>query len=101
MPNHKPATPLPFEQQRGFDLRSIISADGTMVAKSSQLGIGTTRGADNAAYLVHAANAYPRLVEALRNLAERCDGAEGVRDDGSNIDTSDAAGLLMELGERE
>jgi hypothetical protein len=38
-------------------------------------------------------------VEALRELMLRCDGAEGVRKDGDNIQTHNAHGLLRELGE--
>ena len=42
-----------------------------------------------------------KLVEALRELMVRCDGAEGVRADGSNIQTMRASALLAELGELE
>jgi hypothetical protein len=44
-------------------------------------------------------NAYPRLVEALHDLVLRCDGDEGVRADGSNIQTMGAHALLRSLGE--
>jgi hypothetical protein len=47
----------------------------------------------------HRANAYPKLVEALRELMLRCDGEEGVRADGSNVQTMRASALLAELGE--
>lgn len=88
---HQPATPLPFRiaEERSDYAEIVGPLDGT-VAYASQ---------EYAAYLAHAANSYPKLVEALRNLALRCDGAEGVRADGSNIDTAHAAGLLRELGE--
>ena len=40
-----------------------------------------------------------RLVEALRDLMTRCDGPEGVRADGSNIQTMQASAVLHDLGE--
>ena len=40
------------------------------------------------------------LVEALRELVARCDGEEGVRADGSNIQTMHANALLAKYGER-
>ena len=84
---HTPATPLPWEVIRATDQRT-----GTMVcggkpfngathapAIVKRAGIGTH---EDAAYIAHTANAYPKLVEALR----MCD--------------NDHAGtLLRELGE--
>lgn len=40
-----------------------------------------------------------QLVAALRELMLRCDGDEGVRADGSNIQTMAASALLQKLGE--
>jgi hypothetical protein len=37
------------------------------------------------------------IVKALQNLVARCDGAEGVRADGSNIDTSEAHAALSSV----
>ena len=37
--------------------------------------------------------------EALRDLMTRCDGPEGVRADGSNIQTMQASAVLHDLGE--
>ena len=45
--------------------------------------------------------AAPELLKALRELVLRCDGAEGVRADGSNIQTMRAHALLRELDEKE
>lgn len=42
-----------------------------------------------------------RLRKALYDLVLRCDGAEGVRADGSNIDTSDAHYALGHLFDKE
>lgn len=38
--------------------------------------------------------AAPDLLEALKDLVARCDGEEGVRADGSNIDTAWAHGII-------
>jgi hypothetical protein len=55
---------------------------------------------DHAAeYIAHACNAYPKLVEALRELMLRCDGPQGMRADGSNVQTMRASAVLSELGE--
>jgi hypothetical protein len=42
--------------------------------------------------------AAPELLDALRDLTARCDGEEGVRADGSNIQTMRAHALLARLG---
>lgn len=44
-------------------------------------------------------NAYADLVQALKNLTLRCDGEEGVRADGSNIQTIEAHAILEKYGE--
>ncbi|MHB8413880.1 MAG: hypothetical protein ACYDB1_00600 [Acidiferrobacteraceae bacterium] len=76
---HIPGTPLPWKP---LDILEPLEA------------------AQNAHYMIHAANAYPKLVETLKELMLRCDGEEGVRADDSNIQTTAAAALLEELGER-
>ena len=120
--NRKPATPLPWRivEERG-NLPAImkIAASGNLPAifingPRDELMVGGgiyARSIDklynrtgwwqDAAYIAHAANAYPLLVKALRELMLRCDGAEGVRADGSNIQTMAASALLHELGEAE
>lgn len=40
---------------------------------------------------------YNALVEALEDLVKRCDGEEGVRADGSNIDTAWAHSVLRHV----
>jgi hypothetical protein len=40
---------------------------------------------------------HDELVATLRNLVERCDGSEGVREDGSNIDTLAAHAMLLQI----
>lgn len=70
------------------------------------LGIGAVLGEGSRviageAYVIgycpmHAAA--PELLEVLRELADRCDGEEGVRADGSNIQTMRARALLARIG---
>lgn len=94
----KPATALPWH----LDERAIC---GWLRGNSVPMDVETTvaevfTGGDrDAAYIVHCANSYPRLVQALKDLALCCDGEEGVRADGSNIQTMAAWGILHELGE--
>lgn len=92
----KPATPLPW--RTGDMYRTVFGPpNGNPAPQIVTLSGGPRR--DDTAYIVRTANAYPQLVEALRELAYRCDGEEGVRADGSNIQTMRAHGLLRELGE--
>lgn len=41
------------------------------------------------------------VLDALRDLVTRCDGAEGVREDGSNIDTTWAHAALGDFEPQE
>lgn len=43
---------------------------------------------------------FERVNDALDRLVTRCDGAEGVRADGSNIDTLEAHAALLNLKEQ-
>lgn len=58
--NHKPATPLPWVST---DLGLIISVD-------TPFCLGAVALLDDAAYIAHACNAYPELVEAVKWLRE-------------------------------
>lgn len=78
---HAPATPLPWRTLAALEMQRAHLRE------------------PNVAYAIHAVNEYPRLVDALRDLMLRCDGAEGVRADGSNIQTMQAHALLDEIGE--
>jgi hypothetical protein len=51
---------------------------------------------DNAAYIVHACNAYPLLVGALRDIAFKCDQHA---EDGPAPSSFEARALLEQLGE--
>lgn len=88
---HKPATPLPWEtstnQHQQWD---VCAADaGDMVADL----MGCDGQEQNAAYIAHAANAYPRLVVALQRIVNDGDALRGDEIAGW------AAETLRELGE--
>src|SRR3990167_6932700 len=104
MTKHTPATPLPWAAmpapERGFNDRASVHSphfDRPGVV-SGQGSIGEICGGDagrdgstqNAAYISHAANAYPKLVAALSLLVNPLAPRHAV---------SDAAALLRELGE--
>ena len=93
----KPATPLPFSaNERGntFHDYTIKDANGRSVC--------IIKSSINAAYIVHAGNAYPELVAALRDLVDlatvlaACSSDRAHHgDDGINP----ARALLAKLGE--
>jgi hypothetical protein len=94
---HQPATPLPWQSLE--DGRSHVklvhvetTSDNTAGAGLPVCSINRARIGD-AEYLTHAANAYPKLVEALRDTLED-------RSQHLNRDQVDAIlSLLRELGE--
>ena len=98
----RPATPLPWRVASNISDTRVAGADGIGVANTG--GVSPRRedhaecGA-NAAYIVAAANAYPRLVEALKALVE----AEEIYGDQESVALNEvwlpAAALLRDLGE--
>lgn len=93
----KPATPLPWNVPAKYP-RYVEGGSLQGVCKTYSASVGGGDSQD-ASYIAHATNAYPKLVEALRELMLRCDGPEGICKDGDNIQTHNAHGLLRELGE--
>ena len=105
----KPATALPWSYEQigvsdagpnGVDVFDIGPCDheGAM-----RVRVATVAG-DDAAYLVHCANSYPRLVQALREILAHieADGNTGVRINDCSKGSpalKAAANLLRELGE--
>lgn len=76
---HAPATPLPWVA----DGHHVTNAD----PKTRMYIVVKREGPQqNAAYIAHAANAYPKLVEFVRTVA-------------ADRDAEDARALLRELGE--
>ena len=63
MTTTKPATPLPWKY--GELSESVISLRGQLACSVDDCGADA---AQNAAYIVHACNAYPELVAALREI---------------------------------
>ena len=95
MTNHKPATPLPWKVAAVGDLRIIHGGN-------PHARIATWRGKvvnADPAYIAHAANAYPRLVAALRDLV-KAEEEYGDQDNAAvNEAWAPAQALLRELGE--
>ena len=88
---HQPATPLPW----GSEIDAMIAKCDAAVLKSEYRKAtdeiaGFVQGHRD--YIVHAANAYPKLVEALRYILAHPDD-KAQRERGAN--------LLRELGEAE
>ena len=71
--NHKPATPLPWHTEdpgSKVDGCSYTNgADGKTVDHHGDIFQTREANEQNGAYKVHAANAYPKLVEALKTEA--------------------------------
>jgi hypothetical protein len=97
--NHKPATPLPwiYDIER-TPATPICTADRREWIASPFRRVGEEQ---DAAYIAHACNAYPRLVAALREvLAEHAGDRLNVRADFSKLNVkAQASKLLNELGE--
>jgi len=92
---HTPATPLPFsvDEQR-YQIRIVGSKRNKTIAMTGRIDDETRQ---QSAYIAHAANAYPRLVEALRDMLAA---EELVRADKAVEKAWGAAyDLLRELGE--
>ena len=69
MTKHTPATPLPWKV--GPPSTTTNAVAGQRGIWSGKRGVADVYGYPaNAAYLAHAANAYPKLVEALRKMLE-------------------------------
>lgn len=94
----KPATPLPWHIEES----SIIRSGGKSLAKTYRGGQGNILADTDAAYIVHAANAYPKLIKALRKIIA---GWNAIPEDTQVPDSINdgrveaAEALLRELGE--
>ena len=83
----KPATPLPWQSAQYETFSNIVQG---------QKRIGSSFKHQDAAYIVHACNAYPELVAALRDMT-RYDSVSEPGAYGYAITTARA--LLAKLGE--
>jgi hypothetical protein len=79
---NRPATPLPWANQPADEYEGVLA-----LVDDEMLEVAKVDDAKNAAYIAHAANAYPKLVEAL--YKRTYDG----------ITVKDIRTLLLELGE--
>ncbi len=95
MTAHKPATPLPWAAQP----IGVAGKNNDIPISSIEPNVTDATHAQDAAYIAHACNAYPRLVEALRQaldfIADRSDDL----DEGEQHAVGSADALLRELGE--
>lgn len=89
-----PAAPLPWDTML-HPGRTIISADGEVVCDVGSAVSDRGEDEQTAAYIVHAGNAYPKLVKALLWFVSRVDKGEVV----SLRTYNEYASILRELGE--
>ena len=93
-----PATPLPWAgMNSNSDLAHGIVHEDTGTDVAVFCGRGKWRM--NAAYAIHAANAYPQLVAALRDIADSHEILERERGSMRATHTANARTLLRSLGE--
>lgn len=96
MTTHKPATPLPWKQGSNLSPEFICGThgDGHNVPIA---GMQTFREgyATDAAYIAHACNSYPRLVEALRQ-AKAASTSAYLR--GADFNNNSASAKAREVG---
>ena len=89
---HKPATPLPWE----VDEEATVCANNTVVAFTSTR-VSAYQDED-AGYIAHAANAYPKLIAELRKIVVPDDEGWTII---AGKSAASALALLRELGEIE
>lgn len=88
----KPATPLPWREARAGEIGTNVLAGEQIVASTdTHRYTAGERELQNAAYIAHACNAYPRLVAALEYIGT---GGEDWKDCART-----ARALLRDLGE--
>lgn len=99
----KPATELPFASEtRQFRINLVGGQRGRIIAATGRVD---ETAQDDMTYIAHAANAYPKLVEALRDLSAQVArvAAENKHVAASGLHclgpSERAAALLRELGE--
>ena len=107
MTTNKPATPLPWHSTHPLDMNRnpfqeavrVDAAPGQpSVAVMVEYGEKYQKGkrTRDAAYIVHACNAYPELVAALRHAISELNDADAL---GDNIVAREIVALLAKLGE--
>lgn len=100
----QPATPLPYIYR---DNGMLILAPNSELPRTRVIA-EVTRGhaqlnhpaaEQDGRYLVHAANAYPELVKALRNCVKAQDATAGAKGSSEFAATEGARHMLKQLGE--
>lgn len=86
-----------LEQQLHLKNQQIAEANRQLHAAQQELKAARAKAEMD---LYHAHNRQNDLYAALRELVTRCDGAEGVQPDGSNMDTTDAHAALGDFNEQ-
>lgn len=99
----RPGTPLPWVRREKVDCNygRYSAAMGPVILDPSEGEYAEACSEDDAAYIAHACNAYPRLVASLKEcLALVESDYTGTKGDLSNGVAPRAAALLTELGEQ-
>lgn len=91
--NNKPATALPWVAQ-DFGHMVEIQPRG-----DDPEGLATVNAARDARYIVHAANAYPELVAALRGFTYADSNRDKMPADIDAVNLANARAILAKLGE--
>jgi hypothetical protein len=85
MTKHTPATPLPWHHVKALDkrsdgyIRSGLPLVGSPAVCKVMWVTPYSLHTQNAAYIAHACNAYPKLVEVLRNHVVNCPSCRGIK----------------------
>ena len=99
MTKHTPATPLPWHEKQvhlNYQGRVLMhSIEGGTRRLDDQSGHFTP---EDAAYLAHAANAYPKLIDTLRAVNAAVHPFDSIA---NRLAAAAAYALLRELGEAE
>jgi hypothetical protein len=90
--NHEPETPLPWQNTGDVDNSQVYRDVFRVREGGADFVAEACISTQDASYIVHACNAYPKLVEFLQRIASESRVAGWVT-------TRDAIELLKELGE--
>jgi hypothetical protein len=102
MTKHTPATPLPWHvapvQTGRFPAYPIAAKPSGKLSQVASVPIMARGGSDkDAAYIAHAANAYPKLVEALRAAATVSDTLHHLAMNGHLLNIKEGSRLVEAL----
>jgi hypothetical protein len=104
--NHKPVTPLPWEETFAIPSGSADGSWGVCVAEGGDVIADYIEQRVDAIYITHAANAYPKLVTRAQNALRAADavecGSDGIAYGEEERDKAleELRAALRELGEK-